>query len=66
MLTGIIVMIIVFVVVFDWFPVNKIEARIGFFVSFGICFLISLGVTLLKEKAENRKMEEALKKINKL
>ena len=64
MLIGIIVMIIAFVVAFDWFPVNKIEAWIGFFVSFGICFVISLGVTLLKEKAENRKMEEALKKIN--
>lgn len=62
MLIGIIVMIIAFVVAFDWFPVNKIEAWIGFFVSFGICFVISLGVTLLKEKAENRKMEEALKK----
>ena len=62
MLIGIIVMIIAFVVAFDWFPVNKIEAWIGFFVSFGI--VISLGVTLLKEKAENRKMEEALKKIN--
>ena len=39
MLIGIIVMIIAFVVAFDWFPVNKIEAWIGFFVSFGICFV---------------------------
>lgn len=64
MLTGIIVTIIVFVIAFDWFPVRQIEAWIGFAVSFGICFAISMGVTILKEKTENRKMEEALKKMN--
>lgn len=63
MLTGTVLLIVAFVAVFDWFPVNKVEAWIGFAVSFGVCFAISLGITVLKEKAENRKMEEALKKI---
>ena len=62
MLIGIIVMIIAFVVAFDWFPVNKIEAWIGFFVSFGICFVISLGVTLLKRKSRESKDGRSSKK----
>ncbi len=60
MLTGVVGIIVLFVAVFDWFPMNQPEAWISFFVSFGICFAASTGVTLLKEKAENRRMEEAL------
>lgn len=63
MLTGVVALIVLFVAVFDWFPMDQAEAWISFFVSFGICFAASTGVTLLKEKAENRKMEEALREL---
>lgn len=61
MLTGVVGIIVFFVAVFDWFPLDQPEAWISFFVSFGFCFAASTGVTMLKEKAENRRMEEALK-----
>ena len=54
--------IIVFVFVFKWFPVNDVRAWIGFFVSFAVCSLAGVVFTRLKEKAENKKMDEALEK----
>ena len=35
------------------------------FASFLVCFGVSVGVTVLKEKMENRKMEAALERIRK-
>lgn len=57
----IILMIVLFVAVFGWFPMDQAGSWIGFFVSFGICFALSAGITTWKEKAENRRMEEALR-----
>lgn len=63
MLLTIIVTIAVFVVIFDWFPIDMWLPWVMFLISFGISFGISLGVTVLKEKTENRRMEEALRKL---
>ena len=63
---GIIVIVMaVFAIVFGWFPVNEAKAWIGFFISFFICTLISITISKLEEKAENRKMEQALEKFQK-
>lgn len=63
---GIIVaMMILFSIVFAWFPINQVEAWIGFLISFLICTVISIAMTNLVEKAENKKMEQALKKLQK-
>lgn len=53
----------IFILIFDWFPVHMWQPWAMFFLCFGICFIISMAVTVVKEKAENRKMEEALKRI---
>lgn len=53
----------VFVVLFGWFPINMWQSWMMFFLSFGICFFISTLLTAWKERVENRKMEEALKKL---
>lgn len=54
---------VVFVLAFKWFPVDEILAWVGFFVSFAICSLVSVLYSRLREKTENRKMDEALEKI---
>lgn len=54
-----------FIVVFRWFPVNLWNAWAGFFICFGISSVISIMVMTLREKMENRKMEEGLKKLRK-
>ncbi len=57
------IVIIVFVAVCGWFPVDRWQPWAMFFLSFGICFGIGTVVVTLKERAENRKMEAALKRL---
>lgn len=52
-----------FILLFDWFPADMWQPWVMFFVCFGICFGISTIVTALKEKEENRRMQEALRKL---
>lgn len=55
----------VFAAVFGWFPLNDIGSWIGFIVSFSVCAVFSSFLMRLEEKAENKKMQEALKNITK-
>lgn len=52
--------IIIFTLLFDWFPIDMWQAWVGFFVSFGICVITSTLITLVKERMENKRLEEAL------
>ena len=61
----ILVTITVFAAVFGWFPLNNVLSWIGFIVSFSICAVISSVLMRLEENAENKKMQEALKKYKK-
>ena len=61
----IVIVMVVFSIVFGWFPVNEAKAWIGFFISFFICTVISITISKLEEKAENKKMEQALEKFQK-
>ncbi len=54
--------IVVFVFLCKWFPVDEGMAWAGFFISFAICSMAGVLFSRLREKAENRKMEAALKK----
>ena len=63
MLTIIVMLIVVFAAMFHWFPVGMWEPWAMFFLCFGISFLGSYAVTRIKEKAENKRMEEALKRL---
>lgn len=47
----------------NWFPETMWRAWLMFFLSFGISFVVSVGVTIFRERLENRKMEEALERI---
>ena len=52
--------IVIFVYLFHWFPINYVEAWIGFFLSFGISSTLGVIVSRLKEKSENERMNKAL------
>lgn len=52
-----------FILCFDWFPADMWKPWLMFFVCFGISFAISTTVVSWKEKEENRKMAEALKRL---
>lgn len=63
MLAAIVCVIASFIILFDWFPVDMWQPWAMFFCCFGLSFLGSGLVMLLKEKAENKKMEEALRRL---
>lgn len=63
MVTSVVIVIAVFIWAFRWFPVNMWQTWAMFFLCFGVSFAISMAVTTLKERMENRKMEEALARI---
>lgn len=48
---------------FSWFPISEVKSWIGFIVSFSVCTLIGIVVCRMKEKAENKKMAQALQTI---
>lgn len=58
-----IAVIVVFVILFDWFPSDKILPWLLFALSFGVCFTFSFVLTLSKQKRENKAMAEALERL---
>ena len=63
MLTSIVIIIAAFIIIFNWFPVNMWQPWAMFLVCFGLSFLGSYTVVMVKEKAENKRMEEALRRL---
>ena len=63
MLVCVVLLIALFAYICGWFPIDMWQAWLGFFISFGTCFAISLFIMRWKEKLENRKMEEGLKRV---
>lgn len=53
----------IFAGVFGWFPVNQALPWIMFLGSFSVCAAIGVGVSVLKERNENRKMQDALERL---
>lgn len=63
MFSSVIVTIILLVYLFGWFPVDMWQPWVCFILSFGISAGVSTRVSVLKERAENKKMEEALQRL---
>lgn len=63
MVASVIAVTVVFIIFCEWFPVTMWEAWFMFFLTFGICFFVSVAVMSFKERTENKQMEEALKRI---
>ncbi len=63
---GIVIIFVgIFAAIFKWFPVTMPLPWIMFFICFFICTAISIIITTLKDKSENKKMEEALERLKK-
>ena len=54
--------IILFVILFQWFPLFDVKAWIGFLVSFVLCSSLAVMVSRIREKAENKEMDQALER----
>lgn len=63
MIISILIVMVIYVLAFGWFPADDWFCWMIFLVCFLICFVVSFYVMLFKEKWENRRMEEALQKI---
>lgn len=59
----VIVSVGIFARVFGWFPVNHVRPWIMFLVSFLVCTVIGVGMSALKERSENQKMQDALERL---
>lgn len=60
MFAGVIVSVGVFAAVCHWFPVDEVVPWLMFLVCFLVCAAISVIVSVLKERSDNKKMQEAL------
>lgn len=63
MFTGVIVSVGIFAAVFGWFPVDQIIPWGMFFFCFFVCAAVSVAVSVMKEKSDNRKLQEALERM---
>ncbi len=63
MLSTVIVIIAIFATLFGWIPKNMWQAWAMFLVCFGVSFVGSCFVMTVKEKVENKRMEEALRRL---
>lgn len=60
MFVSVIVMVAIFARAFGWFPVDMVEAWIGFFISFFVSAIGGYVISSLKERSENKKLQNAL------
>lgn len=63
MILSILLVMIIANVLFSWFPVNYWAAWIMFLICFFICFIVSVKITMIKEKIENKKLADGLAKM---
>lgn len=63
MFGSVVVMIVVFVWMFGWFPVNEVKPWIMFVICFAACAGISTVISILKERMKDKKMQEALERL---
>ncbi len=63
MLMFVVIITAAFIMIFHWFPVNMWQPWAMFFICFGLSFLGSCFVVIVKEKVENKHMEEALRRL---
>ncbi len=54
--------IVLLIVLFKWFPLSDVTAWIGFLLSFVPCMVAGILIFRLRERAENKRMQNALEK----
>ncbi len=57
---SIVILIAVFATIFRWFPVNMVLPWVMFLICFAVCATVSVVLSILKEKRDNAKLQNAL------
>lgn len=57
---SIVILIAVFATIFRWFPVNMVLPWVMFLICFAVCATVSVVLSVLKEKRDNAKLQNAL------
>ncbi len=60
MVFSILVIICIFIAVFKWFPIDMWQPWVMFFLFFMVCFGCSMGISVLKTRQDNKRLEEGL------
>lgn len=60
--SSVFIVMIAFIAIFDWFPLNDIKAWVMFIVCSCVCIAISTIVSSQTKKQEDRSLEEALRR----
>ena len=63
MLTSTFLITVIFILICRWFPVHQTEAWILFVVMFALCCFFSTIISILKERKNNRILEEAFNRM---
>ncbi len=63
MLISVIALIGIFAYIFGWFPVDEPRCWMMFLLCFGLCFVISAGISVWKETTENKHLADGLKQL---
>lgn len=63
MLTCVIMSVGVLSAIWQWFPVNQVLPWVMFIACFLVCACISVIVFVLKERSDNRRMQDALERL---
>lgn len=63
MFVAVIVAVVVFTFFCGWFPINQLLPWVMFLICFFICASISVVVSVLKDKKDNQKMQDALERL---
>ncbi len=63
MMTATLLLVGIFIFAFGWFPVTNVRAWLMFFLCFGLSTVGTFLILPWKEHIENKKMEEALRRI---
>lgn len=57
------VSVIIFTVLFGWFPINDGSAWLSFIISFAVCCTVGTLISQAKERSENKQLAEALERL---
>ncbi|MBB2184436.1 hypothetical protein H0486_16265 [Lachnospiraceae bacterium MD1] len=60
MLFSIVLIMVVCIAVFGWFPINSFSGWVGFILSFGGCFACGTVIKIVRLEQENEKYEQLL------
>ena len=63
MFTGVILSVVIFIVACGWFPVDNLVAWMMFFLNFFVCTVVSVVISSVRDRIENRKLDEALQRL---